>query len=150
MIKNSRQYEYTKNKLEELKRDLEEVSEKYSKDKGKFELLSVGLVEHIAQLQNEINEYEDMISKPLPAVLHAQTSADISRMIIRLRLARKLTQKKLAELMGCRQADISRLEREEYHGYSFNMLRKLVDRLNAKIEINFIPSDRKKPKTRVS
>lgn len=139
MIKNDRQYEYTKRKLHEFEEDLKAIHKKYSSDKNKVRLLSQGYVEHIAQLKVEIEEYEKMKEVPLPKILRAHNLDEISRQIVRLRLARGLTQAELASRIGCKQSDISRLEREDYQGYTIGQLKKIAASLNAEIEIDLIP-----------
>jgi len=140
MIKNERQYKYTKRKLHEFEEDLKAVQKKYSPDKNKVALLGKGYVEHIAQLKAQIKEYMNMKKSSLPKVLRACEPAEISHQLVRLRLARGLTQAKLAALIGCKQADISRMEREDYSGYTISYLEKIVTSLNAKIEIDLIPA----------
>jgi len=139
MIKNDRQYEYTKNKLHEFKEDLKAIRKKYSSDKNKVTLLSQGYIEHIAQLETEIEEYEKMKKLPLPKVLRVHNLGEINHQLVRLRLAKGLTQAQLAARIGCKQADISRLEREEYQGYTIGQLEKIVTSLDVEIELTFIP-----------
>jgi len=139
MIKSDRQYEYTKGKLCELEEDLKAVRKEYSSDKNKAALLSHGYIEHIAQLKTEMVEYEKMKDAPLPKVLKIRNFDEISRQIVRLRLARGFTQAKLASLIRCKQADVSRLERENYQGYTLGQLKKIAAGLNAEIELDFIP-----------
>ena len=139
MIKSDRQYEYTKRKLRELEEDLKAIRKEYSSDKNKVALLSHGYIEHIAQLKAEIREYEKMRESPLPRVLKIRNIDEISRQIVRLRLARGFTQAKLASRIGCKQADVSRLEREDYQGYTLGQLKKIATGLNAEIELDLIP-----------
>lgn len=139
MIKNDRQYEYSRRRLQEFDQDLKEIEKKYATDKDKLALLSQGYQEHIAQLKGEMKEYERMKTTDLPKVLRAQTPLEISRLLVQLRIARRLTQEELASRVGCKQADIARLEREDYQGYTLNQLRKIAACLNAEIELNVIP-----------
>ncbi len=139
MIKNDRQYEYTKKKLHEFEQDLKAIRKKYSPDKNKVALLSQGYVEHIAQLEAEIEEYEKMKNSPLPNVLRIHNLVEISHQLVRLRIARRLTQAQLATRIGCKQADVSRLEREDYQGYTISQLKKIAASLDAEIELDLIP-----------
>ncbi len=140
MIKNDNQYKYTKKKLLEFNKILSAIRKKYSSDKNKVSLLSQGYSEHITQLKAEIEDYDKMKKSPLPKVLRAHEPIEISRMLVRLRLGRKFTQAQLADRIGCHQADISRLEREDYRGYTISLLTKIANTLNAKIELDIIPS----------
>lgn len=142
MIKNDRQCNYSKKKLQELEEDLKTLRKKYSFDPNKVALLGQGYIEHIAQLNSEIEEYRKMKKEPLPQVLRIHNTDEISHQLVRLRIARKLTQAQLASRIGCKQADVSRLEQEEYQGYTINLLKKIAAGLGAKIELDLIPLHR--------
>lgn len=146
MIKSDRQFKYTQKKLKEFSEDLKAILKQYSADKKKAALLSQGYKEHIDQLRKEIAEYEFMKKAPLPHVLPALSPAEIGRQLTRLRIARGLTQAQLAAKMGCKQSDISRMEREDYGVHSISLLRKAADVLKANMEIRFILPDKKAPK----
>lgn len=139
MIKNNRQYQFAKKRLHEFEKELKTIRKKYSRDKGKAALLGQGYRKHVAQLKTEIKEYKKMKKSPLAKVLQASDAVEISHQLVKLRLARGFTQAELAARMGCKQADISRLEREEYQGYTINQLRKIATSLNAKIRLDLIP-----------
>jgi transcriptional regulator with XRE-family HTH domain len=141
MIKNGRQYEHSKKKLHELEEDLKAIRKKYYLDKNKVALLSQGYIEHIVQFKDEIKEYEDMIKAPFPEVLLIHNLNKISRSIVRLRIARKITQEELAQRVGCKQSDISRLERDDYYGYTIGQLDKIMAGLGVKIELNLFPKE---------
>ena len=141
MIKNKRQYEYSKKKLHELEEDLKAIRKKYYMDKNKVALLSQGYIEHIVQFKDEIKEYEDMIKAPFPEVLPIHNLNEINRSIVRLRIARKITQEELAQRVGCKQSDISRLERDDYRGHTIAKLDKIIAGLGAKIVLNLIPEE---------
>lgn len=139
MIKNDRQFKYTKKRLAELQDGLKAIHKKYSSDKNKLSLLTQGYKEHVAQLTKEAGEYEKIKKLPLPHVLRAHDPLEISHQLARLRIARGFTQAQLAGRIGCKQSDVSRLEREEYRGYTITQLTKIAKSLNAKIELNLIP-----------
>ena len=56
VIKNNRQLKYVKRILRQLKQGLDATRKKYSSNKDKAALLSRGYVEHITQLEGEIEE----------------------------------------------------------------------------------------------
>lgn len=141
MIKNDRQYEYTKKNLVFLKKELELMKKKYPMDKDKIKFLSQGRIEHIAKLEKEIKEYEDIKKNPFPGSSKIDELYKISQNLARFRIARGITQKQMARKVGCKQSDISRLEREGYCGYSINQLYKITKALNVKIEIKLIPEE---------
>jgi len=139
MIKNKRQLKYTQRRLHKLEKGLEEIRKKYATDKKKANLLSQGYKEHIAQLKSEIAEFESMKKKPLPKMLWIHDLNEVSHQLVRLRIARKLTQAQLAARIECKQSDISRLEREDYSGHTLGQLKKIVTNLNAELGIVLIP-----------
>ncbi len=142
MIKNDRQHKYIKKILLNLKKELEEIKNKYATDRKKIKYLSQGLIKHILQLEREIKEYED-IKKNL--FLDSEKITElykISQSLAKIRISRGITQKQMARKVGCKQSDISRLEREGYCGYTINQLNKIAKALNVKIEINLIPEER--------
>jgi transcriptional regulator with XRE-family HTH domain len=141
MIKNNRQYEYTKKNLVFLKKELELMKKKYPMDKDKIKFLSQSRIEHIAQLEKEIKEYEDIKKNPFPGSSKIDELYKINQNLARFRIARGITQKQMARKVGCKQSDISRLEREGYCGYSINQLYKITKALNIKIEIKLIPKE---------
>jgi DNA-binding Xre family transcriptional regulator len=146
ILKNDRQCEYTKKKLHEFEQALKKVQKKYAENKAKLILFSHGYVEHVAQLKHQIAEYEKMKKVPLPRSLRARDPHEISHQLVRLRIARGLTQAQLAARTGCKQADISRLEQEDYQGYTVSLLKKVAATLDADVELSFLPSESGKGK----
>jgi transcriptional regulator with XRE-family HTH domain len=138
MIKNERQYKYTRSKLQDLKIDLEQIKEQYKNDKQGLKLFSQGYIEHISQLQKDIHTYEEMQNKPLPREFIVRSLSQINKYLVWLRLGRNMTQTRLAKLVKCKQSDISRLERDNYNKFSLNTLLKIVNALGSKIEIRII------------
>jgi len=141
MIKNDRQYKYTKKYLVFLTKELELMKKKYPMDKDKIKFLSRGRCEHITKLEKELKDYEDIKKNPFPGSSKIDELYKISQNLARFRIARGITQKQMARKLGCKQSDISRLEREGYCGYSINQLYKITNALNLKIEIKLIPKE---------
>jgi len=63
---------------------------------------------------------------------------EIKKQIIKLRLENNLTQKKLAELIGTKQANISRLESGNHSNFSICFLNKIAKATNKKLKIEFV------------
>ena len=148
MIKNERQYSYTRSKLQDLKIDLEQIKNQYKDDEQGLKLFSHGYIEHISQLQKDIHTYEEMQNKPLPREFIVRSLSQINKYLVWLRLGRNMTQTRLAKLVKCKQSDISRLERDNYNKFSLNTLLKIVNALGSKIEIRIINKkikEQKKP-----
>jgi transcriptional regulator with XRE-family HTH domain len=71
----------------------------------------------------------------------AESSAQIAAQLIALRKRRDLNQQQVAELIGTQQPAISRIEKADYQSWSFNVLRKIADALDARIRVFIEPSE---------
>jgi DNA-binding XRE family transcriptional regulator len=140
MIKNERQYAYSRKKLKELEEGLKGIKGKYAEKPNKARLLSQGYDEHIAQIREEMAEYERIKTSPALTALRAHTPEELRRRLIELRMLRGLTQADLAKRIGCKQSDISRMERKGYKGFSLTTLEKIAFALESKIEISLFPT----------
>jgi len=67
-------------------------------------------------------------------------NAQVARMIYETRMAAKLTQKQLADLVDTQQSTIARLEDTDYEGHSLSMLRRIAEALNQRLEVRFVPN----------
>lgn len=79
----------------------------------------------------------------LVALEEARANAEIARQIYALREKAGLTQQQLAKLVGTTASVICRLEDADYGGHSLSMLRRIAIALNKRIEIRFLPANRK-------
>jgi transcriptional regulator with XRE-family HTH domain len=71
----------------------------------------------------------------------AEASARIAEQLILLRRKRRLHQKQVADLINTKQPAISRVERADYHNWSFNTLRAIADALDARISVSIQPTE---------
>jgi len=79
----------------------------------------------------------------LAALEQARADDQVARKIQSLRQRAGLTQKQLAALVGTTPSVISRLEDADYEGHSMAMLRRIAAALNQRVEIRFVPVQRK-------
>jgi protein-L-isoaspartate O-methyltransferase/DNA-binding transcriptional regulator YiaG len=86
------------------------------------------------QLQEEITHDERLKRGDLDAVenLHG-----LGRMLIALRIALGLTQRQLAERLGVHESQVSRDERNEYHGVTVERASRLLDALGVNLLSHF-------------
>jgi DNA-binding XRE family transcriptional regulator len=82
-------------------------------------------------------------SERLAALEEARANDQVAREIRALRRKARLTQKELAALVGTTASVISRLEDADYEGHSMAMLRRIASALNRRVEIRFVPVQRK-------
>jgi hypothetical protein len=86
------------------------------------------------QLDEEIESYERLKRGELDELenLHG-----IGRTLIALRIALGLTQRELAERTGAHESQISRDERNEYHGITVERVSKILDALDVNLKSQF-------------
>ena len=73
----------------------------------------------------------------------ALVNAEVAQQIYAVRTKAKLTQNELAELVGTTQSVIARLEDADYEGHSLSMLQRIASALHKRLEIRFVPGNRK-------
>jgi len=138
MIRTDKEYE-------EMKLRLSKADELLSKQRKSLEAegLSCGEIERAMaptisfnlQLKEELEFYKDLKSGKLPAV---SSFATIGQVLIALRIAKGLTQRALAERLNVTEAQVSRDERNEYHGVTTDRVQRILDALETKAEIRLL------------
>jgi len=88
-----------------------------------------------ARLVEDIATYEQLKSGDL-RILRNITS--VGRGLVYLRISRGMTQRALAEKLGCDESQVSRDERNEYHGITVERANRIAQALDAKLLINMI------------
>lgn len=91
------------------------------------------------QLAEEVQWYERAKRGNLTPLSNL---GNIGRYLIALRIKSGLTQKELAQKLDVVESQISRDERNEYHGISVERAQKILDILNAKFNLTFEFNDR--------
>ena len=84
------------------------------------------------QLEEEIETFDQMRRGELPT-LH--NLSGIGRWLIGVRIARGHSQKELAELLGVAEAQISRDERNEYHGITLERAQTILQKMGVQYRI---------------
>lgn len=79
--------------------------------------------------------------KRLAAIERERQKAEIAMEIFNLRQKAGLTQKQLADKIGTKQSVISRLEDADYRGHSLEMLRRIAEALNCRLEVHITPEN---------
>ena len=67
----------------------------------------------------------------------------VARKLTALRNANGLSQRQLARLIGTTASVICRLEDANYEGHSLAMLNRIAAALNQRVEIRFVPAERR-------
>ncbi|MFQ5684472.1 MAG: helix-turn-helix domain-containing protein [Candidatus Binatia bacterium] len=73
----------------------------------------------------------------------ARANDQVARKIVALRTQAGLSQRQLAKLVGTTASVICRLEDADYEGHSLAMLNRIAMALNRRVEIRFVPTERR-------
>lgn len=82
-------------------------------------------------LKLEVKEYNALITGKVTAF--KESFNDLPNVLIKARIAKKLTQKELAMQIGKAEQQIQRWEKEEYKNATFNNLRQIIEVLGVTV-----------------
>jgi DNA-directed RNA polymerase specialized sigma subunit len=80
-----------------------------------------------AQLEEEVEWYERVRRRDFGII---RDLSAVGTLLIALRIANGLSQRKLAEKLGVSEAQVSRDERNEYHGITVDRAQRVLDAMN--------------------
>ena len=90
------------------------------------------------QLQEEVASYENLKRGKFEELRNFE---GLGRMLVALRIARGVSQRELAERLGVHESQISRDERNEYHGITVQRAGKILDALGASTRTQVVSLD---------
>ncbi|MCB0342652.1 MAG: helix-turn-helix transcriptional regulator [Pseudobdellovibrionaceae bacterium] len=141
MIKTDKEYSEAKERLEKEFQTIEGQKAKMKEagmTKSQVKLATDPLLSFAFQLKEEVEEYEKLKRGDFAPI---ENLTGLGRSLVALRIFKGLKQKDLADRLGVSEAQVSRDERNEYHGASIERLQKVVEALNIKltteIELDF-------------
>jgi transcriptional regulator with XRE-family HTH domain len=156
MIRNDFEYEQAHRRLADAKKSL-------AKQEAALRTLGVGHVEQkraldplrslCLELEAEIDEYDGLKRGDVDPI---ESFQHLGRALVGLRIAAGLTQRQLAERLGVHESQVSRDERNEYHGLTVERATRIFNALGVKATTAFTvpprqdgvspqPRPRKKP-----
>ena len=129
MIKNERQYRFTKTQAKRFEQTLVELKSRGLKDLVVHPLIAKAQVDavdsQLADLREQLREYESLKSGKFDfSQLMVVTS--LPAMLIKARIARGMTQRDLAERIGLKEQQIQRYEATDYASASLGRIRDVV------------------------
>lgn len=133
MIKTDKEYRECLRRLEEDLEFLEKQRQLLSKEDLTAEEVERAMEPHLSfheQLQDEVTWYERVRRRDFEVVIDL---SDLGRVLIALRLANDVTQRQLAERLGVDESQVSRDEKNEYHGITLERAQRIVDALGEKL-----------------
>jgi hypothetical protein len=125
MIKNEQEYEYSKEcarRFEESISLLDQDEEMKRKDHERWQMNRDVKQYRLDKLNTEIAEYENLTSHDshTPIVLTLNDIYYLPQLLIKARIAAKLTQKELADLASLTEEQIKYYEERDYDGANFS------------------------------
>lgn len=149
MIKNEKEYQFTQELVIEFEKSLEAIESDESHpvgDSNDRELIRSALQCHLDKLKGEISEYERLISHDChqPLLLTLDDIRDLPQLLIKARIAAKISQKELADLAGLTEEKIRHYEENEYEDASLLEFKLAIDALDIEVKLGqfIVPLDR--------
>lgn len=144
-IKTQREYEQGCKTFEQWRASGERLRASFEAAGLTPDHIELAMAPHLTmqdQMQGELDWYErarrgDIL--PLPSL------KSIGLSLIALRLARRLTQRQLAERLGVNEAQVSKDESNEYHGISVERAQRIIDALEGSVTVAVSPEKPDKP-----
>lgn len=135
MIRNDVQYRVTKAHAAQFERALKDLEEKPPKrlaeNKALREIYAAGIRSQLADLTEEIDDYEALSKGERPLTL--QSFEGLPELLVRARISAGLTQKELAGRLSMKQQQVQRYESTDYAGASFSRLKEVASALGLRV-----------------
>ena len=137
MIRNESEYQ-------EAVRRLQEERERFGQHRARLEETGLGdgevkrvldpLMSFHLQLVEEVETYERLKRGELGEQMNLH---GLPRTLVAIRIALGLTQRELAERLGVHESQVSRDERNEYHGIAVERASRILDALGVRLKSFF-------------
>ena len=139
MIKNEKEYNFTQELIGEFKKSIDAMERDESRkrnDPDGWELMRGSLQCQLDKLKAKVAEYERLTSQDshTPIVLRLDDINDLPQILIKARMAAKLSQHELANLAGLTEEQIKHYEDNDYENASFLDVKFVIDALDIKIQ----------------
>lgn len=134
MIKTEKDYLEAKSRLTQERKSLEQHETKMKAAGMTAEQIKIAmdpLISFTVQLKEEVAEYEKLKRGQFDPLVNLD---GLGRTLIALRIYKGISQRDLADKLGVSEPQVSRDERNEYHGASIEKVQRVLDALNVKIE----------------
>jgi HTH-type transcriptional regulator / antitoxin HigA len=132
MIAHERQYQHTRKQIGELEHLLTSVLVGTAGDEGFRDIQQAALEGQLADLQEEVAEYEALRSGAT-TIIESPSLAELPDALIKARIARGWTQADLARALGVAEQQIQRYEASRYNSASFARLCDVASALEANV-----------------
>lgn len=133
MIRTEREYKQAKQRLvEESERLALQRAElaKMGLAGDQLERAMAPMISFHLQLQEEVESYEGLLRGEIRELVNLH---GLGQILVGVRIARGMTQRQLAETLGVDESQVSRDERNEYHGVTVERASRILDALCAEL-----------------
>ncbi len=147
MIKSELEYQVTQSWVDKFTKSIllmEKDEEGKQKNFQKWEISRSALQSHLDKLLEEIAEYEKLINcnANQPITIKVESITKLPDALIKARMAAKMTQKELAEILGIEEQRIQECEKTNYQCASFVEILEVsaalgVEFTNATVQVDF-------------
>lgn len=135
MIKSAKQLTIAKERLKELIDAKNAFEEKFAHDKNaQYQLGIASLTGMVENVQKEIDEYQ-YLSKNIWCEIATKNIEDLPHLLIKARLAKKMNQTQLAEILGIDAQTIQRYEATDYESVSWTRIVEVILALDVNIKL---------------
>jgi ribosome-binding protein aMBF1 (putative translation factor) len=143
MIRNDTEYQEALRRLEEGKSHLKAQQvelEKLDLSKAEIRRGTAPLRTFHLQLLEEVQSYERLRRGDKKELA---TYLQLGQLLIALRIASGLSQRELAERLGVHESQVSRDERNDYHGVTVERANRIIEALGFELRYSVSPSKRR-------
>lgn len=146
MIKNEKQYEYSKQCAQKFADSIVVVEQNEAWKQRDIEGWQLDIdvkKSHLIALQAEIAEYEKLTTydKSQPIKIPVETFNKLPDVLIKVRLAANMSQKELADILGIEEQRIKECEEKDYQCASFCELLEVSAALGVEFDNAFVQVD---------
>jgi transcriptional regulator with XRE-family HTH domain len=137
MIRNDTEYARALERLEQEQRRLATFQEQFNEEfpPDQAARLMEPLVSFQEQLVEEVHVYERLKRGDLGNLTNLH---GLGRLLVHLRIAAGMTQRELAEKLDVHESQVSRDERNEYHGVTLDRASKIIDAIGLPVRTQVV------------
>ena len=140
MIRTETEYQEARRRLKEGDRHMKAQQaelEKLDLSKAEIRRGMAPLVTFHDQLQEEVQRYERLRRGDRKELANLQ---ELGQILIGLRIVSGLTQRQLAERLGVHESQVSRDERNDYHGVTIDRANRIIEALGFVLRYSLVPT----------
>jgi len=138
MIRNEQEYQEASKRLEAERARLDQHREHLASSglkKPELKRAMEPLISFHEQLREEVEHYENLKRGKFP---NLQNLKGLGVLLVSLRIARGMSQRELAAKLEVHESQVSRDERNEYHGITVDRAIKTLDALGVKLQTSVV------------